>query len=143
MYKPADDLIEEIAAKLESSTVEVKEAHLRISAKDVRAFTSMRCCQEALLKVCDVESGYCALRTSFLFSTVLIDVTKEIVVYRLSHEKTLGYFQGKVDRISKADTMDSSRIITRNLAKEALMDDGNEALFECAFCARLAPLCYR
>jgi hypothetical protein len=54
-----------------------------------------------------------------------------LTVYRYSREKVVEYTSKKVNRLSKAGTIDASRTMTRELARDGLMEDGKEALLEC------------
>ena len=58
------------------------------------------------------------------------EITENITVYRYSQERALGYLRSKVLRLSEPKTLEISRSITRNLAKDGLMEDGNEELLK-------------
>ncbi|KAJ8077250.1 hypothetical protein AAF712_004134 [Marasmius tenuissimus] len=111
-FRPADDIFEDLALKLEVSSAS-KEPSLHVLSKDVQRFTSLRCCKDALDRICEVER-----------------VGSEIVVYRFSQEKAVAYLRQKVERLSKPEVIDSSRILTRNLAKDGLMEDEKEDILE-------------
>jgi len=58
------------------------------------------------------------------------EISEDITVYRYSQERALGYLRSKVLRLSEPKTLEISRSITRNLAKDGLMEDGNEELLK-------------
>ena len=51
-------------------------------------------------------------------------------MYRLSSEKIIEYLRLKVDRLSVPETVEVSRTMVRNLAKDGLMEDGKEQLLK-------------
>lgn len=60
----------------------------------------------------------------------LPEITEEIIVYRYSQERTLDYLRRKVARLSEPSTLEISRTVVRGLAKDGLMEDGNEELLK-------------
>ncbi|KAF7376320.1 hypothetical protein MSAN_00047500 [Mycena sanguinolenta] len=114
-FRPADEIFEDAVANLEESSTSAadKDASLIISKEDVLQFTSMECCTTALKKVCDVK-----------------EITEDITVYRLSSEKIIEYLRLKVERLSVPETVEVSRTMVRNLAKDGLMEDGKEQLLK-------------
>ncbi|KAL0576284.1 hypothetical protein V5O48_005693 [Marasmius crinis-equi] len=112
-FRPADDIFEDVALKLEATMSTSKDPSHHVSSKDVRTFTSLQCCKDALGRICEVEH-----------------VTSEIVVYRFSSDKAVQYLRKKVERLSKPEVVETSRILTRNLAKDGLMEDDKEELLE-------------
>ena len=58
------------------------------------------------------------------------EITEDITVYRYSQERTLKYLRSKVLRLSEPKTLEISRSIIRDLAKDGLMEDGNEELLK-------------
>lgn len=58
------------------------------------------------------------------------EVTEDIIVYRYTRQKATEYMTKKIRRLTKAGTVDASRILVRELAKDGLMEDGKEALLE-------------
>ena len=64
---------------------------------------------------------------------VVLDITPEITVYRYSPEKVLETLKAKVTRLNTAVVFEGSRTLTRALAKDGLMEDGNDSLLECTF----------
>ena len=60
----------------------------------------------------------------------VLDLTEDIAVFRYSRQKVTEYMVKKVNRLSKS-TVDASKTMTRELAKDGLLDDGKEPLLEC------------
>ena len=56
------------------------------------------------------------------------EITPELTVYRYSSERVQKYLRTKVERLSSADVTEMSRTLTRNLAKDGLMEDGKDDL---------------
>ncbi|KAJ7602260.1 ribonuclease H2, subunit B [Roridomyces roridus] len=115
MFRPEDEIFEDAAANLEetSTASAAQDPSLLVSKDDVMRFTSLRCCQPALKRICDVK-----------------EITEEITVYRFSPEKTVAYLRTKVERLSTPETTELSRTLIRNLAKDGLMEDGREELLK-------------
>lgn len=63
-----------------------------------------------------------------LVLTLRVEVTQEITVYRFSSEKLLEYLKARVFRIAESQAFKASKTVTRNLARDGLMDDGKEEL---------------
>ncbi|KAF8639501.1 hypothetical protein AX17_001406 [Amanita inopinata Kibby_2008] len=112
-FRPADDIFEDAAREFEKSSQTSHEDSVPVSLKDVLHFASFQCTKNALQFVCDTK-----------------EVTSELVVYRYSTSKVLEYLRKKVSRLACPHVIDESRTLLRNLAKEGLMDDGNESLLE-------------
>ncbi|KAJ7859693.1 ribonuclease H2, subunit B [Mycena leptocephala] len=115
MFRPADEIFEDAAANLEQSSTSAadKDVSLLVSKEDVFQFVSMECCINALKRVCDVK-----------------EITEDITVYRFSPQKVVEYLRVKVERLSTPKTIEVSRTLVRNLAKDGLMEDGKENLLE-------------
>ncbi|KAJ6587130.1 ribonuclease H2, subunit B [Mycena vulgaris] len=115
MFRPADEIFEDAAANLEQSSTATagKDGSLIISKEDVLRFTALECCKSALNRVCDVK-----------------EITEDITVYRFSPEQVVEYLRIKVQRLSTPETVEVSRTLVRNLAKDGLMEDGQENLLE-------------
>ncbi|KAJ7079127.1 ribonuclease H2, subunit B [Mycena belliarum] len=131
MFRPADEIFEDAATNLEQSSTSSagKDATLIVSKEDVLEFTSLECCKSALSRVCDVK-----------------EITEDITVYRFSPDKVVEYLRIKVQRLSTPETVEVSRTLVRNLAKDGLMEDGKETLLEvgrtraaCDLVAQYAP----
>ncbi|KAJ3853762.1 ribonuclease H2, subunit B [Lentinula lateritia] len=110
-FRTADDIFEEAAIKLEQSSS--KDSSETISAKDVATFTSMNCCKDALSRICDSQ-----------------ELPPDIMVYRFSPTKYIEYLKLKVLNLLEANVVEGSRTLVRSLAKDGLMEDGNEKLLE-------------
>lgn len=54
-FRPADDLFEEAAQKLEAALQSHKDPSSLVTASDVIAFTSLQCARTALVHICDVK----------------------------------------------------------------------------------------
>jgi hypothetical protein len=59
-----------------------------------------------------------------------LDVTPEMTVYRYSEDKLIAYLKGKVEHLATPTVSELSRTVVRELAKDGLMEDGNERLLE-------------
>ncbi|KAJ3896757.1 ribonuclease H2, subunit B [Lentinula edodes] len=112
-FRTADDIFEEAAIKLEQSSS--KDSTETISAKDVATFASMNCCKDALTRICDSQ-----------------ELPPDIMVYRFSPTKYVEYLKLKVLNLLEANVFEGSRTLVRSLAKDGLMEDGNEKLLEVA-----------
>ncbi|KAJ4483219.1 ribonuclease H2, subunit B [Lentinula aciculospora] len=110
-FRTADDIFEEVGTKLEQSSS--KNSAEVILAKDVATFTSLDCCRDALTRVCDIQ-----------------ELPGDIIVHRFSPTKYIGYLKVKVENLLKADVIEGSRTLVRSLAKDGLMEDGNEKLYQ-------------
>jgi len=102
------------------------EASTEILQDDIIQFCSLECTRKALANLCEVKG-------EFHFNTVfrgivifLLEFSTDIVVYRYSSTKLIEYLQAKVARLESSSAFDTSRTLTRNLAKDGLMDDGQE-----------------
>ncbi|EKM80701.1 hypothetical protein AGABI1DRAFT_98838 [Agaricus bisporus var. burnettii JB137-S8] len=110
-FKPADDMLEEAALRLQEQSQSRKDG--RISNEDILRLTNLRCARNALKHICDIK-----------------EITEEITVYRYSRERVLDYLRKKVIRLSTPSTLEKSKTIIRSLAKDGLMEDGNEDLLK-------------
>ncbi|KAE9411259.1 hypothetical protein BT96DRAFT_952373 [Gymnopus androsaceus JB14] len=110
-FRTSDDIFEEAASKLEQKSS--KDPSELILSTDVATFTSLDCCKDALPRICDVQ-----------------ELPPDIAVYRFSPTKLVEYLRVKVQNLIKSGVIDSSRILVRSLAKDGLMEDGNEKLLE-------------
>ena len=68
-------------------------------------------------------------------------ITPEITVYRYSPPILTAYLQRKVARLSESSLQEGSKTVTRNLAKDGLMEDGKEELLKRKYIPSLAALC--
>ncbi|KAF8829085.1 hypothetical protein HHX47_DHR3000878 [Lentinula edodes] len=130
-FRTADDIFEEAASKLEQSSS--KDSIETISAKDVATFASMNCCKDALTRICDSQ-GDCTL-SSFptRCNSLPLELPPDIMVYRFSPTKYVEYLKLKVLKLLEANVIEGSRTLVRSLAKDGLMEDGNEKLLEGMF----------
>ncbi|KAJ7496044.1 ribonuclease H2, subunit B [Mycena galericulata] len=114
-FRPEDEIFEDAAANLELASISTagKDASLLISKEDVIRFTSLECCRTALKRVCDVK-----------------EITEDITVYRFSPDKVVAYLRIKIERLSTPESVEISRTLVRNLAKDGLMEDGKEDLLK-------------
>ncbi|KIK09908.1 hypothetical protein K443DRAFT_671222 [Laccaria amethystina LaAM-08-1] len=125
-FRTADDLFEEAVRILITSVPSENAEKPLLDTKDIFAFASMSCTHTALRHVCEVK-----------------EVTQGIVVYRYSPSKVIDYLRRKVMRLETSGVLDVSRTILRTLAKDGLLEDGNEELLKLghtrAACDFLAP----
>jgi ribonuclease H2 subunit B len=66
----------------------------------------------------------------FELNCEFLEITEDITVYRFSPQKVVEYLRVKVERLSTPKTIEVSRTLVRNLAKDGLMEDGKENLLE-------------
>ncbi|KAK0241807.1 ribonuclease H2, subunit B, partial [Armillaria nabsnona] len=124
-FRPADDIFEDAISKLS------RESNGLVSAVDITSFVEMDCTRRALRRVYEMK-----------------EVASDIMVYRFSPTKVVDYVRKKVDYMSSFPVIEMSRSITRNLAKDGLLDDGKEKLLAAAktkiacdlICQYLPPL---
>ncbi|KIK67208.1 hypothetical protein GYMLUDRAFT_238529 [Collybiopsis luxurians FD-317 M1] len=110
-FRTSDDIFEEAVSKMEEKFS--KEPLEAARAKEIRTFTSLECCTLALSLICDIQN-----------------IPPDIIVYRFSYTKLVQYLQLKVQNLINSGLIDGSRTLVRNLAKDGLMEDGNEKLLE-------------
>ncbi|PBK74567.1 hypothetical protein ARMSODRAFT_1001380 [Armillaria solidipes] len=108
-FRPADDIFEDAISKLSRESTDL------VSAVDITSFVEMDCTRRALRRVCEMK-----------------EVASDITVYRFSPTKVVDYVRKKVDHMSSFPVIEMSRSITRNLAKDGLLDDGKEKLLAAA-----------
>jgi ribonuclease H2 subunit B len=79
---------------------------------------------------------------SMLSQCTSLEITSEIVVYRLSLQKIVEYLRLKVARLATPEVLEVSRTLTRGLAKDGLMEDGKESLLnsKCCLYGSVQPL---
>ena len=58
------------------------------------------------------------------------EVASGIIVYRYNSNKVLEYLQKKVAHLASEGVLDGSKTLIRGLAKDGLLEDGNEQLLE-------------
>ncbi|SJK97487.1 related to Sulfate adenylyltransferase [Armillaria ostoyae] len=116
-FRPADDIFEDAISKLSRESTDL------VSAVDITSFVEMDCTRRALRHVCEMKGEF--LRSSG-------QVASDITVYRFSPTKVVDYVRKKVDHMSSFPVIEMSRSITRNLAKDGLLDDGKEKLLAAA-----------
>ncbi|KAF5370784.1 hypothetical protein D9758_001908 [Tetrapyrgos nigripes] len=114
-FQPADDILEEAASKLTSMSQSTKDTPTTLSEDDILYFSSLDSTKSAMNRLCDVQ-----------------DITPEITVWRYSPTKVVDYLRNKVSALLNAGVLDGSRTLIRALAKDGLMEDGNEKLLEAA-----------
>lgn len=97
--------------------------------QDILDFFSLSCTTEALTRLCDVKGLQRSLCPSNIAEN-LTEISSEIAVYRYSQGKFIDYLRTKVAHLQKCSAFDQSQTLTRNLAKEGLMEDGKEELLD-------------
>ncbi|TFK20976.1 hypothetical protein FA15DRAFT_688935 [Coprinopsis marcescibilis] len=108
VYRTAEDIFEEATNSFAESLALTSPMLLQ---KSVDSFVSLPCTLRALRQLCDVK-----------------DFGPETIVYRYSAEKAKKYITAKINRLESSKSLDLSRTIVRNLAKDGLMEDGREKL---------------
>ncbi|KAI5823861.1 hypothetical protein K523DRAFT_376647 [Schizophyllum commune Tattone D] len=112
--RPWDDIVEDIFTKVATDPADPpKDRSTILDAADLSAFLESTCCRSALGNMCQCEA-----------------ITPEITVYRYSPPILTAYLQRKVVRLSQPSLQEGSKTVTRNLAKDGLMDDGKEELLK-------------
>ncbi|KAJ4001600.1 ribonuclease H2, subunit B [Lentinula boryana] len=114
-FRTLDDIFEEAAMKLDQSSS--KDSTEAILTKDLATFASLDCCKDSLTRLVDIR-----LPSS--------DLPSDIIVYRFSSTKFIEYLKLKVENLLKADVIEGSKTLMRSLAKDGLMEDGNEDLLQ-------------
>ena len=134
-FRTIDDIFEDAATKLSYTGDSSDEPGTQrdINMNDIITLSRLSYTQDALKRVCEIKGELCESMSCILelIKKNVIEITTDLTVYRFSREKFLGYILKKVKRLSAGDIIDKSRTLVRELAKDALMDDGNEALLEC------------
>jgi ribonuclease H2 subunit B len=123
-------MLEEAALVLQEQSQSRKDG--RISNEDILRFTSLRCARNALKHICDIKSQW-RMPGNDCSSHHFTAITEEITVYRYSRERALDYLRKKVVHLSTPSTLEKSKTIIRSLAKDGLMEDGNEELLNSGF----------
>ena len=106
------------------------EASTEILRDDIIQFCSLECTRKALANLCEVKGDIHSNTVFRGIVIVLLDFSTDIVVYRYSSTKLIEYLQAKVARLGSSSAFDTSRTLIRNLAKDGLMDDGQENLLK-------------
>lgn len=126
-FRTLDDLFDEAARKLTATDEAEKVPALK--TKDILDFCSLSCISKSLKNICEVKGMLLSLfHLVFYVSTPPLEISDEIVVYRYSLAKANEYMRKKVAHLSGSKVLEESRTITRNLAKDGLMEDGQEEL---------------
>ncbi|CAL1707637.1 unnamed protein product [Somion occarium] len=114
-FRPADDILEDAMKTYFASlggTCAIKgDPSSQLSQSDLANLCSLDCVHTAMKRICEVK-----------------EITPEIIVFRYSPECVLEYLRGKVTKLWKPAILESSRTVVRGLAKDGLMEEGNEAL---------------
>ncbi|KDQ27721.1 hypothetical protein PLEOSDRAFT_1065053 [Pleurotus ostreatus PC15] len=111
--RPADDIFEEAIAKLTQSTSNESAAASVVSAEDLTRFVELDCTKRAMSRVCEVK-----------------EISEELTVYRYSQAKTIEFLRQKVATVLSSGEFEHNKTIIRGLAKNGLMEDGNENLLQ-------------
>ncbi|KAF8894051.1 ribonuclease H2, subunit B [Infundibulicybe gibba] len=115
IFRPADDIFDEISAQFEAvkeqeSPASPDPSHIP-SRADILQLISMPCIMGAMRSVCEFK-----------------EITSEIMVYRFSPTKAIKYLKDKVAHLSSPEITGISRTLIRGLAMDGLMEDGKEDL---------------
>lgn len=110
-----DDIFEDAATKLSrvSETDANKDPSLKVSEQDILFILTLNCVREAARLICEVN-----------------DLTPELAVYRYDPERVIKVLQKKVEHLAQPAILDRTRTVVRSLAKDGLMEDGQEELLE-------------
>ncbi|KAL1669746.1 ribonuclease H2, subunit B [Schizophyllum commune] len=112
--RPWDDIAENLVTKVATDPADPpKDRSTILDAADLAAFLESSCCRSALGNICQCEA-----------------ITPEITVYRYSPPTLIACLQRKVARLSESALQEGSKTVTRNLAKDGLMEDGKEELLK-------------
>ncbi|KAF7428249.1 hypothetical protein PC9H_007470 [Pleurotus ostreatus] len=111
--RPADDIFEEAIAKLTQSTSNESASASVVSAQDLTRFVELDCTKRAMSRVCEVK-----------------EISEELTVYRYSQAKTIEFLRQKVATVLSSGEFEHNKTIIRGLAKNGLMEDGNENLLQ-------------
>ncbi|KAF8315966.1 ribonuclease H2, subunit B [Amanita rubescens] len=123
-FRPADDIFEDASLKIEERCGRHDDTSYDVNAQDILQLASLPCIKDALRRVCDMK-----------------EITSKIEVYRFSESKALEYLRKKVAYLSSPSTVEGSKTLLRNLAKDGLFDDGKEKLLEGTLLARIRAAC--
>lgn len=115
-FRPVDDILEDAVEKLVKAPpvpANPKDPSTQLCKDDLTHFTSLSCTKTAMRRVCETK-----------------DITPELTVFQYSPEKVNEYFKTKVLRLNSPALFESSKTLIRSLARDGLMEDGNETLLE-------------
>lgn len=128
-FRPAEDIIEEAANTLvDASTASAAEAGPSLSMHDVLHLSSLSCVVAAMRRICECKGRLFATEYQKYSAHALVEITDDMTVYRYSPERVQIYLRSKVARLSQGNISETSRTLTRSLAKDGLLEDGKEAL---------------
>lgn len=71
-----------------------------------------------------------AVKSTIVLAEIKIDITPDLTVYRFSRPKLIEYLLKKVTRLCEGGIVAKSRALTRELAKDGLMDDRKDELLK-------------
>jgi ribonuclease H2 subunit B len=126
-------MLEDAAKKLstDSASNAAKDPSLVILEQDVMHLLKLDCVLDCVKRICETKGDWRAGATSrHNTDTIRTELSPELSVYKYSTETVVEHMRTKVARLSKPELMEKSRTMTRNLAKDGLMDDGKEQLLE-------------
>ncbi|PFH53808.1 hypothetical protein AMATHDRAFT_54330 [Amanita thiersii Skay4041] len=112
-FRPAADIFDEASSKLFGGSPAPSDVSTQVLQRDILQFSSLDSVRQSLHHVCDVKA-----------------VAQDVVVYRYSSIKVIEYLKKKVSQLMDSNAIDDSKVMFRSLAKNGLMDDGNEKLLE-------------
>ncbi|KAF9529176.1 ribonuclease H2, subunit B [Crepidotus variabilis] len=111
-FRTSDDIFEATINKLESANSRNEKSDNTLR-DDLLRFCSLECTKKALSRLCDSK-----------------ELSPDIVVYRHSTDRVIKYLRSKVLHLEKAPAFLASKMLTRNLAREGLMEDGQEDMLK-------------
>ncbi|KAH9931096.1 ribonuclease H2, subunit B [Epithele typhae] len=116
LFRPFDEVFEDALSKMKSSAKGDEEEGRRITlTDDMSILASLSCVHAAMGRICDHK-----------------DIGHDILVYRYSAERTLEYLRSKVSRLSQQSVSELSSTLTRQFARDGLLEDGKDELLEAA-----------
>lgn len=128
--------MEEAATKLVGvSDTGQSEAGTELCATDIMELGRHSCILQALRRICEVKGTVLPtsipdLSPGLILYILCTDIASDLIVYRYSESNFLDYLSRKAERLSRTGTLNQSRTLQRELAKDGLFDDGKEALLQ-------------
>ncbi|EJD02758.1 uncharacterized protein FOMMEDRAFT_156092 [Fomitiporia mediterranea MF3/22] len=110
-FRTLDDIFEDASVKLGKEGDTSSDAPIELVPGDILELSRFACIHDAMRRICDTK-----------------DVASDLVVFRYSHSKLLGYLEKKATRLAEGNLLGKLRTLERELAKDGLMEDGKEDL---------------
>jgi len=126
-FRTSEDIFEVAAVKFEASVDGPEGTSLR---EDITQFCTLACAKQALTRLCEVKGKTLQISLPARSYISLIEISSDIVVYRYTSTKFVKYLRAKVNHLEKCTALDGSLTVVRGLAKDGLMEDGQESLLK-------------